>query len=43
MVTSPESNGDAKHLNLFALETGYNEMAFIVLESINKEDTMLAE
>jgi hypothetical protein len=37
------SNGDAKHLNLYVLENGYNNLVFSVLEFISSEDALNAE
>lgn len=37
------SNGHAKHLNLFVLENGYNNICFTVLEITRKEDALNAE
>lgn len=37
------SNGDAKHLNLYVLENGYNNMFFTVLQFTNKEDAINSE
>ena len=37
------SNGDAKHLNLFVLEKGYNELVFSVIEFCDGEDILKKE
>ncbi|MCJ7689928.1 MAG: GIY-YIG nuclease family protein [Clostridiaceae bacterium] len=37
------SNGDARHLNLFVLENGYNEMIFSVIEFYDGEDIVHRE
>ncbi|NOQ36826.1 MAG: hypothetical protein GQ569_13180 [Methylococcaceae bacterium] len=37
------SNGHAKHLNLFVLENGYNNICFTVLELTKKDDVLDAE
>lgn len=38
-----KSNGDAKHLNLFVLENGYNNLVFTVLEFTTPENSRAAE
>lgn len=37
------SNGDAKHLNLYVLENGYNNLVFTVLEFTDCEHTIAVE
>ncbi|EJG0029212.1 GIY-YIG nuclease family protein [Vibrio alginolyticus] len=37
------SNGDAKHLNLYVLENGYNNLIFTVLEFTEGEQALAAE
>lgn len=37
------SNGDAKHLNLFVLENGYNDIVFTVLEFCKVEEALKRE
>ncbi|MPQ44978.1 GIY-YIG nuclease family protein [Clostridium tarantellae] len=37
------SNGDARHLNLFILENGYNEIVFSVIEFYDKDDIIQRE
>lgn len=37
------SNGDAKHLNLYVLENGYNDLVFSVLEFTSSEAALDAE
>lgn len=38
-----DSNGDARHLNLFILEKGYNEVLFSVIEFYDEEDILKRE
>lgn len=38
-----DSNGDARHLNLFILENGYNEMVFSVIEFYSGDDIIKRE
>lgn len=38
-----DSNGDARHLNLFVLENGYNEIVFSVIEFYDGEDIIKRE
>ncbi|WP_326929501.1 GIY-YIG nuclease family protein [Aliivibrio fischeri] len=37
------SNGDAKHLNLYVLENGYNKLVFTVLEFTDDNTAIKAE
>ena len=37
------SNGDAKHLNLYVLENGHNNLIFTVLEFTNDNDALQTE
>ena len=38
-----DSNGDARHLNLFILENGYNEIVFSVIEFYHDADIIQRE
>lgn len=42
-ITHLTRNGHAKHLNLFVLENGYNNVCFSVLEITNQDDALNAE